>query len=123
MPTRLLRALTLAAALVAPAPATYAICGFYVAKADSRLFNEASQVVIARPGDESVISMVNDYRGDPRGFALVVPVPQVLAREQIHVADRAVIEHLDAYTAPRPGAELTVPAVAWATNTPALPTN
>lgn len=45
--------------------------------------------------------MVNDYRGDPQEFALVVPVPTFLQREQIHVGDRAVIDHLDAYSAPR----------------------
>ena len=31
----------------------------------------------------------------------MVPVPTVLESEQIHVGDRALIEHLDAYSAPR----------------------
>jgi hypothetical protein len=31
----------------------------------------------------------------------VVPVPTVLEKDQIHVTDRAVIDHLDAYSAPR----------------------
>ncbi|MEM7354562.1 MAG: DUF2330 domain-containing protein [Acidobacteriota bacterium] len=78
-----------------------AFCGFYVAKADTNLFNQASKVVIARDGDRTVITMANDYRGDPQEFALVVPVPTFLEREQIHVSDRAIIEHLDAYSAPR----------------------
>src|SRR5262249_1300783 len=34
-------------------------------------------------------------------FALVVPVPTVLQKEQIHVGNRKLIEHLDAYSAPR----------------------
>ena len=80
---------------------SFAFCGFYVAKADTDLFNQASKVVIARDGDRTVITMANDYRGDPREFALVVPVPTFLEREQIHVSDRAIIDHLDAYSAPR----------------------
>ena len=32
---------------------------------------------------------------------MVVPVPTFLEREQIHVGDKALIDHLDAYTAPR----------------------
>lgn len=83
------------------APAAEAFCGFYVAKADTDLFNKASKVVLVRDGDRTVITMANDYQGDPQEFALVVPVPTFLEREQIHVGNRAVIDHLDAYTAPR----------------------
>jgi len=78
-----------------------AFCGFYVAKADTKLFNRASQVVLARDGDKTVLTMANDYEGDPKEFAIVIPVPTFLEREQIRVSDRALIEHLDAYTAPR----------------------
>lgn len=76
-------------------------CGFYVAKADTSLFNRASSVVLVRDGDRTVVTMSNDYQGDPTEFAMVVPVPTVLEREQIHVTERAVIDHLDAYTSPR----------------------
>ncbi len=88
-------------ALVLWAGPSLAFCGFYVAKADTQLFNQASKVVIARDGNRTVLTMANDYRGDPQEFALVVPVPTFLEREQIHVSDRAIIEHLDAYSAPR----------------------
>ncbi len=87
--------------LALAAGAADAFCGFYVAKADTRLFNQASKVVIVRDGDRTVLTMVNDYRGEPEEFALVVPVPTFLEREQIHVSDRAIVEHLDAYSAPR----------------------
>ena len=79
----------------------FAFCGFYVAKADTKLFNKASQVVLARNDDKTVMTMANDFRGDPKEFAVVIPVPTFLERDQIHVADKALIEHLDAYTAPR----------------------
>ncbi len=83
------------------ASAIYAFCGFYVAKADTKLFNQASQIVMVRDGDRTVLTMANDFEGDPKEFAMVVPVPVVLKREQIHVADKGLIDHLDAYTAPR----------------------
>jgi len=76
-------------------------CGFYVAKADTQLFNKASKVALVRYEDKTVLTMANDYRGDPQEFALVVPVPTFLERDQIHVGDRAVLDHLDAYSVPR----------------------
>jgi len=89
------------AALVTLSLEASAFCGFYVARADTQLFNKASQVVLVRDEDRTVITMSNDFRGDPVDFAMVIPVPTFVTREQIHVGDRAVIEHLDAYTSPR----------------------
>jgi hypothetical protein len=82
-------------------PAILGFCGFYVAKADTKLFNKASQVVLVRDGDRTVMTMANDFEGDPKEFAVVIPVPTVLKREQIHVGEKALIDHLDAYSAPR----------------------
>ena len=78
-----------------------AFCGFYVAKADSKLFNKASEVAVARADDKTVITMANDFKGDVKEFALVVPVPTVLEKGQIHVGDAAVLKHLGDYSAPR----------------------
>ncbi len=78
-----------------------AFCGFYVAKADTKLYNKASQVVLVRNEDKTVLTMVNDYKGEMKEFAVVIPVPTMITREQIHVADKAIIDHLDAYSAPR----------------------
>jgi hypothetical protein len=82
-------------------PAALAFCGFYVAKADTKLFNQASQVVLVRNEDKTVVTMANDFKGDPKEFAIVVPVPAVLEKGQIRIGDRALIEHLDAYSSPR----------------------
>lgn len=76
-------------------------CGFYVAKADAELFNRASRVVLVRHDDKTVLTMTNDFQGDPREFAVVIPVPTFLSREQIHVTNKALIDHLDAYSSPR----------------------
>lgn len=78
-----------------------AFCGFYVAKADTSLYNQASQVAIARNGDRTVLTMANDYRGEVKDFALVVPVPVVLQENQVQVADSRIMERLDAFSAPR----------------------
>ncbi len=78
-----------------------AFCGFYVAKADTKLFNRASQVVMVRDGDKNVVTMASDFQGDVDEFAMVVPVPRVLQKGQIHVMEKAILEHLDAYSAPR----------------------
>jgi hypothetical protein len=98
-PTYVVLALS-AFVIVAPAPAS-AFCGFYVAKADAKLFNKASKVVVARKGEQTAITMASDYQGDPKEFALVVPVPSVIQKDQIKIADNATIDHLDAYSAPR----------------------
>jgi hypothetical protein len=78
-----------------------AFCGFYVAKAGTDLFNKASKVVLVRDENKTVITMANDFEGDAKNFALVVPVPEVLSKEQIHVTENKYLDHLDAYTAPR----------------------
>ena len=78
-----------------------AFCGFYVAKADTKIFNRASQVVLVRSEDKTVLTMANDFKGDPKEFAVVIPVPTVLQKDQIHVGDKALLDHLDAYSAPR----------------------
>jgi hypothetical protein len=98
---RLLTAALSAAVLLVAVRTALGFCGFYVAKADTRLFNQASQVVLARDGDRTVLTMANDFKGDPKEFAIVIPVPTFLQKEQIHVAERALIDHLDAYSAPR----------------------
>ncbi|MEA2693786.1 MAG: hypothetical protein QOJ16_3173 [Acidobacteriota bacterium] len=87
--------------LLLSAGTAHAFCGFYVAKADSKLFNKASQVVLVRDDDHTVLTMANDYKGDLKEFAIVIPVPTFLERGQIHVADKGLIDHLDAYSAPR----------------------
>src|SRR5947199_2764326 len=82
-------------------PAILGFCGFYVAKADTKLFNKASQVVLVRDGDRTVMTMANDFEGEPKEFAVVIPVPTFLSRDQIHVGEKTLVDHLDAYSAPR----------------------
>jgi hypothetical protein len=96
-----MRMLALAFAACVAAPPLHAFCGFFVGKADANLFNDASQVIMVRKDGKTVISMLNNFSGDLAEFALVVPVPQVLQKGQIHVGDKKLFERMDAYSAPR----------------------
>ncbi len=78
-----------------------AFCGFYVAKADADLYNQASQVIITRDGQRTVLTMANDYQGEVKDFAMVVPVPVILKEEQVNVGDPQIIKRLDGFSAPR----------------------
>ncbi|MDF5736695.1 MULTISPECIES: DUF2330 domain-containing protein [unclassified Nostoc] len=99
---RLLTPLLLAiVAVLCFAPAAWAFCGFYVAKADTKLYNKASQVVIARDDDRTVMTMANDFQGEVKDFAIVIPVPTVLQKEQVRVTQPKIIQRLDAFSAPR----------------------
>lgn len=94
------RALVAALVAAAPLPAA-AFCGFYVGKADSSLFNEASSVILVRDGQRTTLTMQNDYRGEPTEFALVVPVPVVLKQGDVKVQEKKLFDRVDAYSAPR----------------------
>ena len=80
--------LALSLGLLVQADSAYSFCGFYVAKADTKIFNKASQVVLVRQDDKTVITMANDFKGDPKEFAVVIPVPTLIERGQINVGDK-----------------------------------
>jgi hypothetical protein len=78
-----------------------AFCGFYVGGADAKLFNEASQVIIAHKDDKTILTMANDFQGAVKDFALVVPVPVAIKREQVNIGSTAIIKKLDIFSQPR----------------------
>ncbi|MCB9535515.1 MAG: DUF2330 domain-containing protein [Myxococcales bacterium] len=92
--------ITLALALLAPSAAT-AFCGFFVSGADAELYNDASQVVLMRKGNRTVMSMSNTYKGPPKDFAMVVPVPTVLQKEDVKTLAPDVFDRVDQLSAPR----------------------
>jgi len=87
--------------LIAISPVLFSFCGFYVSKADGTLKNKTSQVILVRDGNKNVITMYNDFRGDTKDFAMVVPVPVVLKKENIKVVDQSIFQKLNDYSAPR----------------------
>ena len=97
-----LKVLVVAAALGSFAPSTAdAFCGFYVGGAEAKLINNATQVVVMRQGQRTILSMQNSYQGPPENFALVVPVPTVLQKDNVKVLPRAIFDRVDQLTSPR----------------------
>jgi hypothetical protein len=78
-----------------------AFCGFYVSGADAKLFNNATQVVLMREGTRTVLSMQNNYQGPAADFAMVVPVPVILQKENVKTLPREVFAKVDQLDAPR----------------------
>jgi hypothetical protein len=78
-----------------------AFCGFYVGGGGAKLFNNATQVVLMREGTRTVISMQNNYEGPPENFAMVVPVPVVLQKENVKTLEQGLFAKVDALDAPR----------------------
>lgn len=89
------------AALLGATSAAGAFCGFYVASSDEPLTNKASRVVMVRDQGQTVVTMASDVHGDPRQFALVIPVPTVVQREQVRVVKPDTVEQVASYSKPR----------------------
>lgn len=89
------------AAVIIAAPMLYSFCGFYVSKADATLKNKTSQVILVRDGNRNVITMYNDFKGDTKDFAMVVPVPVTLQKSDVKVIDQSLFQRLNDYSAPR----------------------
>ena len=54
-----------------------------------------------RDGNRNVITMYNDFKGNLKDFAMVVPVPVVLAKKDIKVVDQSIFNTLNEYSKPR----------------------
>ena len=79
----------------------YSFCGFYVAKAGANLYNKKSEVILVRDGNETTITMNNDFKGNVKDFAMVIPVPNLIARSDIKIAESSIFTFLDNYSSPR----------------------
>ena len=91
----------LALSLTGAVSPAQAFCGFFVSGADASLTNNASQVVLLRKGSHTTLSMSNNYKGPPEDFAMVVPVPVVLKKEQVKTLSTEVFRRVDQLSAPR----------------------
>ncbi len=92
--------LVAAAAVLAPQTAD-AFCGSYVSGGESELFNNATQAVMMRHEQQTVLSIQNDYEGPTDDFAMIVPTPVVLEQEDVKTLDDEIFSKLDRLTAPR----------------------
>ncbi|MFI5297869.1 MAG: DUF2330 domain-containing protein [Polyangiales bacterium] len=98
---RSLCAFALVGASFALARDSAAFCGFYVAPSDQPLYNDATMVALMRDGTRTVISMSNNYKGPAADFAMVVPVPVVLQKENVKTLPKTIFTKLEQLSAPR----------------------
>ncbi|MFZ5475837.1 MAG: DUF2330 domain-containing protein [Myxococcota bacterium] len=82
-------------------PDAGAFCGTFVGAAGTSLVNNSSEVVMARDGDTTTLTLIMDYEGDAAEFALVLPVPEVLDADDVGSVDDVLLEWIAAYSQPR----------------------
>ncbi len=92
-------ALMLAACLV-PGVAS-AFCGTYVGGPGQELRNQGSQIVVARYGDRTTLTMVNHFEGDEDDFGLVIPMPSSIDANNVRTIDDHFMRRLELYSTPR----------------------
>ena len=63
--------------------------------------SEATIAVLMREDTRTVLSFQNDYLGPPEDFALLVPVPTLLEREDVRTLDHGVFDRLQTLAAPK----------------------
>lgn len=78
-----------------------AFCGTYVGSPGVDLTNQTSQVIIARQDSRTTLTLANDYQGEATDFAMLIPVPMVMEREDITTVRPELFQRFDNYSAPR----------------------
>lgn len=79
----------------------HAFCGTFVGAPGAALTNRSSQVVLAREGTRTTLTLVADYTGDLADFAMILPVPAVLGPEDVGLGDPELVRWLEAFGTPR----------------------
>lgn len=87
--------------LLSLVPAADAFCGTYVGPLGSTLENGATQTILARSGDETVLTVAPDMAGDSPSFGLLIPVPEAIGEGDVSLASWDIFSALDAFSAPR----------------------
>ena len=86
--------------------AASALCGFMVprglltAKTSEALVSKSSHVVLMREGGRTVLSMRPHYQGPAEDFAMVLPVPELLKKDNVKTLPARIFDDLEASTAP-----------------------
>ncbi len=87
--------------LLASVPGARAFCGYYVGSAGTALQNHASQVVIARDGNQTTLTIAQDVTTDTTNFVMIVPVPTLMGEGDVSELSTSPFAAIDAYSAPR----------------------
>lgn len=78
-----------------------ALPGFIAGKGESPRHNNATQVVLMKKGDATVVTIWADYEGPLDNFAVVFPVPADVKLRDVKTLKRDAVDHLDEITSPR----------------------
>ncbi|MFT7614637.1 MAG: hypothetical protein ACI9J3_003620 [Parvicellaceae bacterium] len=68
---------------------------------NTKLINHNSEVILVRSGNSTTVTMSNDFTGNVKNFAMVVPVPTILKETDIRTVSNKLFTVLDAYSSPR----------------------
>lgn len=82
-------------------PAASAFCGTFVGDPGATMTNDASQVVIARYDQTTVLTVIMDYEGSATDFGILLPIPEVVTADQVGSIDRALVQWIADFSTPR----------------------
>ncbi len=89
------------AATLFTAHAARAMPALYVGGAEAKVTNNTTQIVVMREKRRTVLAILPDYQGPKDPFAMLIPVPIEVTRENIKVLPRSMFERIDMLAAPR----------------------
>jgi len=93
-------ALLSALALFASTTPATAFPGFYAYKGQKPT-NLSTHVILMKKNAMTVVTVMPDYQGDLKPFAVVMPVPDDVKADEVKTLKRDFVERVDEITAPR----------------------
>lgn len=82
-------------------PTASAFCGTFVGDPGATMTNDASQVVIARYDQTTVLTVIMDYEGSATDFGILLPIPEVVTADQVGSIDRSLVQWISDFSTPR----------------------
>lgn len=87
--------------LLALLPPAAAFCGTYIGDLGEDLANTRSQIIIAREGQRTTLTLSPDVQGSTTRFGMLLPVPEVLLPEDVTLASAALFGVFGDWSVPR----------------------
>ena len=79
----------------------FAFCGMLINRSTEPLLTPSTHVVLFRDGTKTSVTMQNRYEGPPEDFIMLVPVPEILQREDVEIISPTHLDTISRYTSPR----------------------
>lgn len=78
-----------------------ALPGFFATASETKTSSNSTQIAVLMNGEDTVVTLMTDYTGPNKPFALVLPVPKDTSFDQVKVLKRGALDRIDELTAPR----------------------